>query len=70
MPGEMGGLELAHRMREERPDVAVILTTGYSASAAEAAAEGLRLLAKPYTLEALAAELEIANGQSRTVART
>jgi signal transduction histidine kinase/CheY-like chemotaxis protein len=60
MPGEMGGLELAQRMREERPDVAVILSTGYSASAAEAAAEGLRLLAKPYTIEALAAELESA----------
>ena len=60
MPGEMGGLELAHRMREERPDVAVILSTGYSASAAAAAAEGLRLLAKPYTFEALAAELDTA----------
>ena len=62
MPGEMGGLDLARRMRDERPGVAVVLTTGYSASAAEAAAEGLRLLAKPYTIEALAAELEIACG--------
>jgi signal transduction histidine kinase/ActR/RegA family two-component response regulator len=60
MPGEMGGLELARRVKQERPQAAIILTTGYSASAAEAAAEGLRLLVKPYTLEALAAEVEAA----------
>ncbi|MDZ4374486.1 MAG: ATP-binding protein, partial [Phenylobacterium sp.] len=47
MPGDMNGLALAHEIARRRPDVPVILTTGYSASAAAATAEGMRVLIKP-----------------------
>ena len=60
MPGEMGGLDLARLVAARRPGVPVVLTTGYSAAAAAAAADGIRLLVKPYRIEALAAELRAA----------
>jgi signal transduction histidine kinase len=58
MPGELDGIGLARRLAAQRPDLPVLLTTGYSEAAVTAAAEGLRLLAKPYRIEALAAELD------------
>jgi signal transduction histidine kinase len=58
MPGEMGGLDLAREIARRRPDLPIILTTGYSSAAASAMAEGLRLLVKPYRIDALAAELK------------
>ena len=60
MPGEMNGLELAEEIANRRPDLPIILTTGYSAAAASATAKGIRLLLKPYRIEALSAELEAA----------
>jgi signal transduction histidine kinase/CheY-like chemotaxis protein len=57
MPGEMGGLDLARAIAERRPRIPVILTTGYSAAAAAASAEGISLLLKPYRIDALAEEL-------------
>jgi signal transduction histidine kinase/ActR/RegA family two-component response regulator len=60
MPGEMNGLELARKITAERPGLPIVLTTGYSASAAAAAAEGHRLLLKPYRIAALDAELRAA----------
>jgi signal transduction histidine kinase/ActR/RegA family two-component response regulator len=60
MPGEMDGLELARDISRRKPELPVVLTTGYSASASAAAQEGLRLLVKPYRIEALAAELAAA----------
>jgi signal transduction histidine kinase/CheY-like chemotaxis protein len=58
MPGEMGGLDLARRMRELRKDFPVVLMTGYSAAAGPAAAEGFTVLRKPFTMAALANTLE------------
>jgi CheY-like chemotaxis protein len=60
MPGQMSGLDLARRIVDEIPEVPIVLTTGYSASAASVAAEGLRLLVKPYRIDRLAAELQAA----------
>ncbi|MFN3521300.1 MAG: ATP-binding protein [Phenylobacterium sp.] len=57
MPGDMNGLDLAHEISRRRPDLPVILTTGFSDAADAAAREGLRLLRKPYRMDALAAEL-------------
>jgi CheY-like chemotaxis protein len=54
MPGGMSGLELAHELKRRRPDLPVILTTGYAEAAAGIETDGFGLLLKPYRLEALA----------------
>ncbi|MFN8586210.1 MAG: response regulator [Candidatus Eisenbacteria bacterium] len=51
MPGGMDGLELAHRLRLERPDLPVLFTSGYCEGlmgARLAAHSQDRLLAKPF----------------------
>ncbi|QQP92907.1 PAS domain S-box protein (plasmid) [Skermanella sp. TT6] len=60
MPGGMSGVALARELRLRRPDLPVLLTTGYEASAAGAVAEGIRVIAKPYRMAGLAAALEAA----------
>jgi len=58
MPGSISGVDLARFMRARRPDVPVLLATGYSDTPVDLA--GVRLLAKPYRIEdALSA---LANG--------
>ena len=59
MPG-MDGLTLATRMRERDPGLPVLLVSGYAEAALgrDLAAEGLRLLPKPYGLADLVAELK------------
>jgi signal transduction histidine kinase len=58
MPGEMGGLDAARRMRAMRRDFPIVLMTGYSAAAEPAAAEGFTVLRKPFTMAALVSALE------------
>ncbi|HZD89926.1 MAG TPA: ATP-binding protein [Pseudolabrys sp.] len=53
MPGGKNGIDLAHEISERYPDVPVLLTTGYSASAQDAVARGVVVLQKPYDLEGL-----------------
>ena len=53
MPGELDGMALARQVKEEYPDVAVLLTSGY-AKAANAQEAGFRILRKPYKLATLA----------------
>jgi two-component system NtrC family sensor kinase len=53
MPGAMSGLDLAWRLRELRPGLPIVLTTGYSSALQTAAPEGFTLLTKPYDLESL-----------------
>ncbi|WAC00282.1 ATP-binding protein [Pseudomonas putida] len=50
MPG-MGGLALARELRRQRPQLPVILTSGYSDAIAEGGHEGFTFLAKPYSVE-------------------
>jgi PAS domain S-box-containing protein len=58
MPGGINGLELARRIRAERQALPVLLTSGYAAPvASDAAAAGVPLLAKPFSLEALEAAI-------------
>ena len=57
MPGGKTGLDLARHLRGERPEIAVVLATGYSASAEEALREGLVVIRKPYGRDELAAAL-------------
>ncbi|HVV31823.1 MAG TPA: response regulator, partial [Vitreimonas sp.] len=55
MPGGMTGLELAAAARARRPNMPVLLASGYTAPfTQDAAKRGLLLLAKPFTTEALA----------------
>jgi signal transduction histidine kinase/CheY-like chemotaxis protein len=62
MPGGVGGLDLAREAAKRRPGMRVILTTGFSEAASAAAAEGMRVLPKPYDIAALTAELAGAAG--------
>jgi CheY-like chemotaxis protein len=58
MPGGMNGVDLAREVRRRRQDLPVLLTSGYAEAAKEsAAAEGVRVLPKPYRLDELAVAL-------------
>ncbi|HDS1681188.1 TPA: response regulator [Pseudomonas putida] len=50
MPG-IGGLALARELRKQRPQLPVILTSGYSEAIAEGGHQGFAFLAKPYSAE-------------------
>jgi DNA-binding NtrC family response regulator len=57
MPGGLNGVELAQEARRLRPDLRVLLTTGFVAVGADAPAvvdETLRMLCKPYRQPELA----------------
>ena len=54
MPGGMNGLALGEEIRRLFPTLPVILTTGYSDAATDAASAGFPLLAKPYSIRDLA----------------
>jgi CheY-like chemotaxis protein len=55
MPGDMDGLELAREIHMRRPNLPIVLTSGYTQRALrEAEAQGLRILRKPYRIEQLA----------------
>jgi two-component system NtrC family sensor kinase len=53
MPGGMSGIDLARLTRHHHPDVPVLLATGYSDGAQDAAGQGFRVLQKPYDIAAL-----------------
>jgi signal transduction histidine kinase/CheY-like chemotaxis protein len=54
MPGGMNGVELAKEIRLRNSHLPVLLTSGYSAAAKQAAeAEGIKILRKPYQLAEL-----------------
>jgi CheY-like chemotaxis protein len=57
MPG-MSGLELAGRLAELRPELPVILTTGFSEEIARSGAGGRPVILKPYRPETLAAAID------------
>jgi two-component system NtrC family sensor kinase len=53
MPGGIDGVELARKLRDRFPSMAVLLTTGYSSAAQKAASEMFPILLKPYQIETL-----------------
>jgi len=60
MPGQLRSPELARKARERLPDIAVLFTSGYTENAIVHGGrldEGIELLSKPYTREALARRL-------------
>jgi signal transduction histidine kinase/CheY-like chemotaxis protein len=66
MPGAMDGAALAEAVLERRPDLPVVLTTGFSEAAEAATRKGLRLLPKPYRIDELAAELAAARAGAKS----
>jgi len=60
MPGGMSGLELARTLRNLRPELPVVLATGYAQWGARAEDEDFTFIAKPYRREALIAALRTA----------
>ena len=61
MPGGMNGVDLLREIRRRRPDLPVVLTSGYAEAAArEANAAGVHILPKPYRLDDLSAALQTA----------
>jgi CheY-like chemotaxis protein len=58
MPGAMNGVDLAREIRRRRADLSILLTSGYAEAACDdAAAEGVRILPKPYQIDDLAKAL-------------
>ncbi|HEY5412284.1 MAG TPA: ATP-binding protein, partial [Caulobacteraceae bacterium] len=57
MPGGCNGVELARRARVMRPELKVLLTSGYVGEAVSLAADSFDLIDKPYERSALAARL-------------
>ena len=53
MTGGQDGLDLAKQLGEQRPDLPILLYSGYGGAPARVAAAGLPLLRKPYSLEEL-----------------
>jgi len=66
MPYAIDGVELARRARGERPDLPVVLMTGYAREEREQAARELgRVLWKPFRVEQLAGEIRRALDATR-----
>ena len=57
MPGRLNGLDLAHWVREHRPQLPTVLATGFTQQAPDA---GLVVLRKPYAIDHLLATLATA----------
>ncbi len=57
MPGGCNGVELAKRAKAMRPDLKVLLSSGYVGEAAALTAEAFELIDKPYEQATLAARL-------------
>jgi signal transduction histidine kinase len=57
MPG-MGGLRLAEILESERPELPVVLATGYSQEIAESGVRGRQVILKPYRLATLQLAIE------------
>jgi CheY-like chemotaxis protein len=58
LPGEMDGVELANELRARRPDLPVLLTSGYAEALTRG--QGVPILRKPYRMAALADALRAA----------
>nr|WP_246847957.1 response regulator [Sphingomonas beigongshangi] len=58
MPGDVDGLELAHRLHADRPDLKVIVTSGAEQVEKDALPPGGVFVAKPYTAAEIARALQ------------
>lgn len=60
MPGGMNGVELAQRIREDYPNLPVVLTTGYYNAVDKPLPRGVPVLRKPYDIAELKKSLQAA----------
>lgn len=58
VPGKIDGYELARLVREQRPEIATIMTSGHSDATSGPVPEGGEFIAKPYLLEHLLPTLQ------------
>jgi signal transduction histidine kinase/CheY-like chemotaxis protein len=66
MPGRMNGVELAQEIRRRRPNLAILLTSGYAESASRsAAAHQIKIIPKPYRIDQLRDALAAARQDAR-----
>jgi signal transduction histidine kinase/ActR/RegA family two-component response regulator len=66
MPGRMNGVELAQEIRRRRPNLAILLTSGYAESASRsAAAHHIKIIPKPYRIDQLRDALAAARQDAR-----
>jgi signal transduction histidine kinase/ActR/RegA family two-component response regulator len=65
MPGALDGIGLAREAQRRRPDLKILLISGYSDSAAEARKLGLAILGKPFKLGDLADAIREAGGEAQ-----
>jgi DNA-binding NtrC family response regulator len=75
MPGPLRSPELARKARERLPDIAVLFTSGYTDNAIVHAGrldEGIELLSKPYSREAMARKIRhvLRNQQQRNTSNS
>lgn len=68
MPG-MNGFDLAAEIRRLRPEVPILLATGYSERLNDEGPAGLPILAKPYSLDELATAIAKAASRSSEIAQ-
>jgi signal transduction histidine kinase len=68
MSGGVDGVELARRARELRPDLPILLTSGYPAKNGSAEPSDFPVLRKPYRRDALARQIRAALGDVATAA--
>ena len=66
MPGGTSGLELARRIRRDRPQIAVLLITGYGGSSEDPSREGFVVLRKPFDTLSLSEALREASRRRGT----
>ena len=59
MPGGVSGLELAREIRRRRPEIPIIVTTGYVEAVADMKDGEFGLLLKPFSVEVLADALGV-----------
>ncbi|HEX8445176.1 MAG TPA: PAS domain-containing protein [Sphingomonas sp.] len=61
MPGTMNGVQLAQEVHRRRPDLPILLTSGYAdASIRDVEADRFPILSKPYEMDALSAAITAA----------
>jgi signal transduction histidine kinase/ActR/RegA family two-component response regulator len=70
MPGRMNGVELAQEIRRRRPNLPVLLTSGYAEAARrKAGAQKIKIIPKPYRIDELRDALAAVRQDARNLIR-